>query len=931
MLPNQGNVYTIPYNAQNVSMSYHIVPQPQQYNGQRPGAPQVMNNAAPAFQPGGQYQGAPQGVPGAQYQGGPHMQPGQMVAQPQNIIYSHGAGPGAPPQLIHNVHQMYGGPRYTHPGHMPGMNMQQVPLSQAPPQAPQMQHQSAPPAHQQQSQQQPQQQQQQAPPPSIYQHQPPQHPVVSMAPTSGPPPSTTPQPSVPAFQPQQQQQQPPPQQQQQPPPAQQQQATSQPPPPSTATMRRERKGIKIVNPDTMEEVKIDNTTRATATPVTAASTPAPAASEASSTSSTPAPEAQSAPPTTTEAKPPVKTSGIATEFAAKVAALAEGSAKKEDSPAPKEAEPATSEEKTPEPVPAEPVKLVKEVTPQKSPSPSPPELEAVKTQSAVTSSLSVTTDMKRDDSLYEPVSPTPLPDSPSDDTSKPVAGDMKDAKPSPFQEVINKKAAGGADKEEKDDGGDFETVKKINKKKQSAAAKKAALNSKGEKKGDLLDVITSFQDKTNNDVTKQVNDVTDDVEKLSLNKSESEAAASEPATNHTRDSATPSDDVAPKVNGVSEAKPDLEDGEIPSDEEEESDQKVKLKYEYANDQWSPINPEGKKAYGREFLICLMRDPLSLQKPNNLPNMEIVKDKPNLNQKPQARYDFFTPNFVKGSTSGPRGPQGRRSQGGDKKGRGGDRVDGKPRMVINLPSISAEVKLNKAENAWTPSAKAKSDPKAKDGDKDPKETELQELRRKAIAILNKLTPQKFDTLVLRFQELPIDSAEKLSLCMELVFEKAVDEPSFSVAYASMCGELQKKKVSDADGKEINFRKLLIMRCQQEFEKDYMEGLDREKHVSEMEATTDEDEKKRIKGEFEALERKLRKRSLGNIRCEFLTKLTLLSLLCFLSIDNFMHFLVRNENVSFMIFLHLQLTLSNTRNLLYICSYLDLLVSCTSWAC
>ena len=200
------------------------------------------------------------------------------------------------------------------------------------------------------------------------------------------------------------------------------------------------------------------------------------------------------------------------------------------------------------------------------------------------------------------------------------------------------------------------------------------------------------------------------------------------------------------------------------------------------------------------------------------------------------------------------------------------MDGKPRMVINLPSISAEVKLNKAENAWTPSAKAKADPKAKEGEKDPKETELQELRRKAIAILNKLTPQKFDTLVLRFQELPIDSTEKLSLFMELIFEKAVavDEASFSVAYASMCGELQKKKVQDADGKEINFRKLLIMRCQQEFEKDYMEGLDREKHVSEMEATTDEDEKKRIKGEFEALERKLRKRSLGNIRYEIIIR-------------------------------------------------------------
>ena len=852
MLPNQGNVYTIPYNTQNVSMSYHIVPQPQQYNGQRPAAPQVMNNAAPAFQPGGQYQGAPQGLPqGAQYQGGHHMQPGQMVAQPQNIIYSHGGGPGAPPQLIHNVHQMYGGPRYTHPGHMPGMNMQQVPLSQAPPQA-QMQHQTAPPAHQQQSQQ----QQQQAPPPSIYQHQPP-HPVVSMAPTSGPPPSTTPQPSIPAFQPQQQQQPPPQQQQQQqqPPPSQQSQPT-QPPPPTAGTLRRERKGIKIVNPDTMEEVKIDNTTRATATPV-AASTPAPAVSETSSTSSTPAPETIAP---TSEQKPPVKTSGIATEFATRVAALVESTAKKEDSPV-GERESDTPGKKTPEPtsVAAEPVTLVKEVTPQLSPSPS-PEVEALKSSQSATSSLSVTTDMKRDDSLYEPVSPTPLPDSPSEDTNKPVAVDSG-VKPSPFQEVINKKAAGSPDKEEKDDSQDGD-IKKGNKKKQSAAAKKAALNSKGEKKGDLLDVITSIGDKTN-DFAKQVNDVTDDVEKLSLNKKADEHLP-ESTNNHVRDSVTPSNDLAPKVNGVSEVKhdSDLEEGEI-IEEEDENDQKIKLKYEYAIDQWSPVNPAGKKAYGREFLICLMRDPLSLQKPNNLPNMEIVKDKPNLNQKPQARYDFFTPNFVKGSTSGPRGPQGRRSQGGDKKGRGGDRVDGKPRMVINLPSISAEVKLNKAENAWTPSMKAKSDPTKKEGE-DPKESEEAELRRKAIAILNKLTPQKFDTLVQRFQELVIDTPEKLSLCMELVFEKAVDEPSFSVAYAAMCGELQKKKVADAAGKEINFRKLLIMRCQTEFEKEYMDPVDREKRLAEMEACTDEDEKKRLKGEFGALERKLRKRSLGNIR-------------------------------------------------------------------
>ena len=224
-------------------------------------------------------------------------------------------------------------------------------------------------------------------------------------------------------------------------------------------------------------------------------------------------------------------------------------------------------------------------------------------------------------------------------------------------------------------------------------------------------------------------------------------------------------------------------------------------------QWSPLNPEGKKQYGREFLITLMRDPLSMQKPNNLPKMEIVKDQPNPRQ-PQNRIDFNPPYVMKGSNSRQGGGVSKRnSQGGDKRGRG-DRVDGRNKevRVISLPSLSQEVKLNKAENAWMPSVKDKKK------EADPKESEMEELRRKALAILNKLTPQKFETLVQRFQELPIDSYQKLATCMELVFEKAVDEPSFSVAYAMMCQELQKKKVPDENkpDENVNFRKLLISR-------------------------------------------------------------------------------------------------------------------------
>ena len=119
------------------------------------------------------------------------------------------------------------------------------------------------------------------------------------------------------------------------------------------------------------------------------------------------------------------------------------------------------------------------------------------------------------------------------------------------------------------------------------------------------------------------------------------------------------------------------------------------------------------------------------------------------------------------------------------------------MVITLPS--QEVKLNEAENAWKPSKK---DNTTLD--------DLESLAKKIRAILNKLCPQKFDTLVARFNDLVIDTEEKLVKAMELVFEKALDEPVFSVAYARMCQNLATKKVQNTSGNTQDFRSLLLKR-------------------------------------------------------------------------------------------------------------------------
>jgi translation initiation factor 4G len=48
--------------------------------------------------------------------------------------------------------------------------------------------------------------------------------------------------------------------------------------------------------------------------------------------------------------------------------------------------------------------------------------------------------------------------------------------------------------------------------------------------------------------------------------------------------------------------------------------------------------------------------------------------------------------------------------------------------------------------------------------------LQDLYKKVRGVLNKLTPQKFSTLVSQVQALPIDTMERLQGVINLVFEK-----------------------------------------------------------------------------------------------------------------------------------------------------------------
>ncbi|NWI86937.1 IF4G3 factor, partial [Pitta sordida] len=327
-------------------------------------------------------------------------------------------------------------------------------------------------------------------------------------------------------------------------------------------------------------------------------------------------------------------------------------------------------------------------------------------------------------------------------------------------------------------------------------------------------------------------------------------------------------------------------------------------FQYKPEQWKPLDPEGKKQYDREFLLDIQFMPACIQKPEGLPPIsDVVLDKVNQPKLPLRTLDprilprgpDFTPAFA---DFGRQAPGGRNVSGsackvqstpglpslarcgppacpllvsphpplrnlpiglnvGPRRSQPGQRRE--PRKIITV-CVKEDVHLKKAENAWKPSLKRENQTE------DPENVKTQELFRKVRSILNKLTPQMFNQLMKQVTDLTVDTEERLKGVIDLVFEKAIDEPSFSVAYANMCRCLVTLKVPMADkpGSTVNFRKLLLNRCQKEFEKDKADDDVFEKKQKELEAATTPEEKTRLHDELEEAKDKARRRSIGNIK-------------------------------------------------------------------
>ncbi|KAL3056935.1 hypothetical protein OYC64_007421 [Pagothenia borchgrevinki] len=211
----------------------------------------------------------------------------------------------------------------------------------------------------------------------------------------------------------------------------------------------------------------------------------------------------------------------------------------------------------------------------------------------------------------------------------------------------------------------------------------------------------------------------------------------------------------------------------------------------------------------------------------------------------------------------------------------------------MQSLSDDIQLNKAENAWKPSTK-KTRVEVESESDDSEHGKTQELFKSVRSILNKLTPQKFQQLMKMVNDLTINTEERLKGFIDLTFEKAIAEPNFSVAYANMCRCLMGLKVeaTNKPGVTVNFRKLLLNRCQKEFEKDQVDDKIFERKQKELDAATVPEEKQRLTEQLQREKDNARRRSMGNMK--FIGELFKLKMLTEVMMHDCIVKLLKNHN-------------------------------------
>lgn len=199
--------------------------------------------------------------------------------------------------------------------------------------------------------------------------------------------------------------------------------------------------------------------------------------------------------------------------------------------------------------------------------------------------------------------------------------------------------------------------------------------------------------------------------------------------------------------------------------------------------------------------------------------------------------------------------------------------GPPRQAPPEPAMEPVAPLVKSESAWAPAALKKTKKVVVDGE-DKEKAEEETIYKKVKGLLNKLTIERFDSISDQILNVGMTRESILRGVIAHIFEKALDEPNFGAMYAQLCAKLSQElpKVQswiELDAKNNTFRRVLLNRCQEEFEKGARWSESEEKLTEQrrearkrLDTMTNEEKLKIAEEDYER--GKLKRRVLGNIR-------------------------------------------------------------------
>lgn len=171
-------------------------------------------------------------------------------------------------------------------------------------------------------------------------------------------------------------------------------------------------------------------------------------------------------------------------------------------------------------------------------------------------------------------------------------------------------------------------------------------------------------------------------------------------------------------------------------------------------------------------------------------------------------------------------------------RGSRRNDAQSAKTMPLTAGQEVKPIAVTSNGWKPSSVGKSavaNSAVASGYLDP-----EMVQRKVKAALNKMTPEKFDRiadqiLIIASQSKDESDGRTLRQVIQLTFEKATDESHWASMYAKFCKrmletmspEVRDERIKDKNGNIVSggnlFRKYLLNRCQEDFERGWSVNL------------------------------------------------------------------------------------------------------------